>query len=321
MTVNETAEPRPSLKVRFDDVQRRHPVLGFPWAVQRKYSEDAGGRHAALMTYYGFLSLFPILLLIVAIVSRVLAGNDQLRQEVIAAIVPDQAQATVDAALQSMPSSGLPLLLGVLGVLGSAIGIITTAFDTLNHVAAVPHRLLLRGVRRYLRIFALLALLILAAAAIGGLSVFLGTREPRALTGVANAVAVVGILFLLMWSASALLLPRAPRLREVWLMALLGAVISTAFLAFGAILIPRFVEKSGAVYGAFATIVGLLAFIAIICRVLVYTAEVAVVQAWHLWPRSVDKENPTEADRIALGLLASEQERIDSQRVTSTITN
>ncbi len=320
MTVNEAAPPAPSFKARFDALQRKHPVLGFPWAVQRKYSEDAGGRHAALMTYYGFLSLFPILLLIVAIVSRVLAGNDQLRQEVITAIVPDQAQATVDAALQSMPSSGLPLLLGVLGVLGSAIGIITSAFNTLNHVAAVPHRRLIKGVRRYLRIFALLAVLMVAAAAIGGLSVFLGTRGPGTLTTIANAVAVVGMLFLVIWSASALLLPRAPRLHEVWLMALLGAVMITAFLAFAAILIPRFVEKSGAVYGAFATIVGLLAFIAIICRVLVYTAEITVVQAWHLWPRSLDKDDPTEADRIALGLLAREQERIDSQRVTSTIT-
>src|SRR3954469_9990068 len=63
-----------------DDVQRRHGALGFPWAVIKKYGDDDGGRAAALITYYGFLSVFPLLLLGVAIVSRVLAGAPELRR-------------------------------------------------------------------------------------------------------------------------------------------------------------------------------------------------------------------------------------------------
>ena len=57
-----------------DRVQRRHGLLGFPYAVIKKYGDDDGGREAALITYYGFLSIFPLLLLGVAILSRVLAG-------------------------------------------------------------------------------------------------------------------------------------------------------------------------------------------------------------------------------------------------------
>src|ERR1700746_2080632 len=45
-----------------DRLQRRHGVLGFPHAVIKKYGDDAGGRQAALITYYGFLSIFPLLL-------------------------------------------------------------------------------------------------------------------------------------------------------------------------------------------------------------------------------------------------------------------
>jgi hypothetical protein len=45
-----------------DGMQRRHGVLGFPYAVVKKYGDDAGGRQAALITYYGFLSNFPLLL-------------------------------------------------------------------------------------------------------------------------------------------------------------------------------------------------------------------------------------------------------------------
>ena len=46
-----------------DRLQRRHGVLGFPYAVVKKYGDDEGGRQAALITYYGFLSIFPLLLL------------------------------------------------------------------------------------------------------------------------------------------------------------------------------------------------------------------------------------------------------------------
>ena len=42
-----------------DRLQRKHGVLGFPYAVVKKYGDDAGGRQAALITYYGFLSIFP----------------------------------------------------------------------------------------------------------------------------------------------------------------------------------------------------------------------------------------------------------------------
>ena len=51
-----------------DSLQRRSTVLGFPYAVIKKYGDDEGGRHAALLTYYGFLSVFPLLLLVVVIV-------------------------------------------------------------------------------------------------------------------------------------------------------------------------------------------------------------------------------------------------------------
>ena len=61
-----------------DGLQRRHGVLGFPYAVVKKYGDDEGGRQAALITYCGFLSIFPLLLLGVAVLSRVLADHPDL---------------------------------------------------------------------------------------------------------------------------------------------------------------------------------------------------------------------------------------------------
>src|ERR1700755_2783801 len=96
-----------------DGVQRRHGVLGFPYAVIKKYGDDDGGREAALITYYGFLSIFPLLLLGVAILSPGLVANAYLRQQLITAIVPPVLQSTVEQALTTLPSSTVPFIAGL----------------------------------------------------------------------------------------------------------------------------------------------------------------------------------------------------------------
>ena len=68
-----------------DRLQRRHGVLGFPYAVVKKYGDDEGGRQAALITYYGFLSIFPLLLLGVAILG---AGGKRTAARSLARRVP-----------------------------------------------------------------------------------------------------------------------------------------------------------------------------------------------------------------------------------------
>ena len=88
-----------------DRLQRKHGVLGFPYAVVKKYGDDAGGREAALITYYGFLSIFPLLLLGVAVLSRVLASHPDLRRRLIDEIVPRALRSTVEQSLAAMPTS------------------------------------------------------------------------------------------------------------------------------------------------------------------------------------------------------------------------
>src|SRR5919204_2562320 len=66
-----------------DGFQQRHGVLGFPIGVVKKFGDDQAGKHAALLAYYGFLSLFPLLLVFVTLLGYALAGNKQLQEQVI----------------------------------------------------------------------------------------------------------------------------------------------------------------------------------------------------------------------------------------------
>ena len=66
---------------RLDAAQQKHPALGFPLAVLYKYVDDQGGYLAALIAYYAFLSLFPLLLLFSTILGWVLLGHPALRDQ------------------------------------------------------------------------------------------------------------------------------------------------------------------------------------------------------------------------------------------------
>jgi membrane protein len=300
-----------------DRLQRKHGVLGFPYAVVKKYGDDEGGREAALITYYGFLSIFPLLLLGVAVLSRVLAGHPDLRARFIAAVVPEALRSTVEHSLAALPTSAIPLVFGLIGLVFSGTGVVFSAYQTLNHVAAVPYRLRAGFVARYVRVFVMLATLLLGGLAAGALTV-VATALPGQ-PGLQRAAAVLGtalVAFAVFLLAARLLLARPAPVRALWPGAVLGAVVVTLVLNVGAPLLARLVTRAGPVYGSFATVAGMFALLYLVGQALVYAAEIAAVRYARLWPRAVDVNRPTEADARALALLAREQERIPAARVT-----
>ena len=299
-----------------DRLQRRHGVLGFPYAVVKKYGDDEGGRQAALITYYGFLSIFPLLLLGVAILSRILADHPDLRRRLIAEIVPQVLRPTIEHSLATLPTSTIPLVVGLIGLLFSGTGVVFSAYQTVNHVAAVPYRLRAGFVSRYVRVFAMLAALLLGALATGALTV-VATALPGQ-PAVQRAAAVAGsalVVFAVLLFGAKVLLARPAPVRALWPGAILGAAAVTVVLNVGAPLLARLVTKAGPVYGSFATVAGMFALLYLVGQALVYAAEIGAVRYARLWPRALDLNHPTAADARALALLAREQERIPAARV------
>jgi membrane protein len=299
-----------------DRLQREHDVLGFPYAVVKKYGDDAGGRQAALITYYGFLSIFPLLLLGVAVLSRVLASHPDLRRRLIDEIVPKALRSTVEQSLAALPTSTIPFVVGLAGLLLSGTGVVFSAYETLNHVAAVRYRFRAGFVSRYLRVFVVLAVLLLGALATGALTVVAAALPGQ--PGVQRAAAVAGsalVIFAVLLLGAKLLLARPAPVRALWPGAVLGAAAVTVVLNAGAPLLARLVTKAGPVYGSFATVAGMFALLYLVGQALVYAAEVAAVRYARLWPRALDLNRPTSADARALALLAREQERVPAARI------
>ena len=97
---------------RFDDYQQRRRWLALPMAVVKKFGDDHGGNLASLVAWYGFFSLFPLLLVFATILGYVLAGDPGTRQSVEHAVQSQfpaiaTTSATSAAAMSGSPRTGM----------------------------------------------------------------------------------------------------------------------------------------------------------------------------------------------------------------------
>ena len=95
----------------FDRVQRKHPVLAVPVAVIKKFGDDQGGGLAALVAYYSFFSLFPLLLVFVTVLGYVLDGNSSLQKSVEDSVLAHLPVIGTQIHVHSLEGSGTALVI------------------------------------------------------------------------------------------------------------------------------------------------------------------------------------------------------------------
>jgi uncharacterized BrkB/YihY/UPF0761 family membrane protein len=111
-----------------DRFQRKYPWAGFPLAVVYKYFDDFGAYLAALLTYYGFLSLFPLLLLFSTILGFVLSGDQRLQHEVLTSALHQFPVIGGNLAQPKRLGGGpVGLIVGILASLYGGLGVRDTA--------------------------------------------------------------------------------------------------------------------------------------------------------------------------------------------------
>jgi uncharacterized BrkB/YihY/UPF0761 family membrane protein len=111
------------------------------------------------------------------------------------------------------------------------------------------------------------------------------------------------------------LTPRQIAWQDLWPGALVGGVGWTVLQYAGGLLVAHSLQHASRLYGNFAVVLGLLAFLYLLAEVTVYAAEINVVRARHLWPRSIVQPPLTAADREVLAALALENKRRPEQYV------
>jgi membrane protein len=284
-----------------DGWQRRHAAGGFPIAVAKKFGEDRASNLAVLITYYAFVSLFPLLLAFVSILGFVLEDHPALRADVV-----DSALARIpvlgselSGQVQPLTGSGVALVIGLVGALWAGLGVTVALGRAFAEIADVPRLQQRNGLKaraRGVALLAILAALLIASTAVAGLAFNGGiAASTERAVAIAGSMIVNGIALL---TTFALLSPRPRHLRHLLPGVALATVGTLVLQALGGWFVDHTIADATAVYGTFAIVIGLLSWFLLGSHLLLLAAEINAVLRWRLWPRALAGELEPADQRV-----------------------
>ncbi len=299
-----------------DRLQQRHAVTAFAYAVVKKFGDDRGGNLTALITYYGFVSLFPLLLVGVTVLGFVLRGNEELQHRLVDSalanfpIIGDEIQKNIG----KVQGSGIALFIGLALTLYGGLGIANVAQQAMNRIWGVPVYARPGFLPRTLRSLAVLATIglgVLATTVWSGIGDRLAPGiGARVVIDVATVACYVG-LFLL---AFQVLVATRVEWRDLLPGAIAAGIAWELFQTLGVLYVSRVLQGMSQVYGMFALVLGLFAWISLEARAVLYAAELNAVRVQRLWPRSIAPPL-TEADQRAEISYVRNRARLPDERV------
>lgn len=305
---------------RIDRAQQAFGPAAFVFGVVKKYGDDRAGALAALITYYGFLSLFPLLLLLFTVLALVVGGNDSFTHSVEHSALAQfpVVGKTLDHSIKVVDHNAAPgVVVSLLVLAWGAQGAIQTGQYAMAQVWNVPGtarpNYWVRLARTLLMMVALGVFLVLSSTTAGFTSLAHGWP---AVAHVGGVVLTVGLNVLLYVVAFRLLTPKPIGHRGLLPGAVLGGLAWTVLQFAGTLIVGHTLAHASQLYGFFAIVLGLVAWIYLGAEVTMYAAELNVVKARRLWPRSMVQPPLTAADRRVLAAITKQDERRPEQHVT-----
>ncbi|ADH69354.1 MULTISPECIES: YihY/virulence factor BrkB family protein [Nocardiopsis] len=267
------------------ELRRRRPALDHLVRAYERYADRNGNQLAGAVTYFAFLSFFPLLALAFAAVGYLAAVQvevgDYLQQALDGVLPGLSEQLPIDEIAQARVGAGV---IGVLGLLYAGLNAVSALREALHSIWLKNLRegpnILLRKLADLLVMLGLGAALLLAVAftsvaqtatqwllgLVGLDGSLLANLSLRALA----LVIAVGANIVIFVLAFALLSGSGRPTRMMWRGALLGAVGFEVLKAAAAVLLAG--TLGNPVYASFAVLVGLLVWINLVMRLVMFSA-------------------------------------------------
>ncbi len=297
---------------RIDRLQQRSSPLGLVYGVIKKFGDDQGGSLAALITFFGFTSMFPLLLLVVTLLGSIAGSSSALTERV------------VNSALSQFPILGseiannihalhrknaVSLVVGIVGLILGSQGASQSSQYAMSQVWNIPMTQRPNYLARLVRTAGLIVVLGVFFLLGTSLSAFSSFTSPNYLLRATALVLSLAVNLSLYLIAFRILTPRQIGTRHLVLGAVIGGVAWTILQLVGGYLVSHQLTHASQVYGFFAIVLGILSWIYLGARILIYSAEINVVVTRRLWPRSMSGPLRTQADRKVLIALSEQQDR------------
>jgi membrane protein len=300
---------------RLDHRQQQSPRLSFIAAVVKKFTDDEAGQLAALIAYYAFVSIFPLLLVLVTVLGFVLQGDPGERERLLDGTLGQFPLISDQLKLHSLKGSGLGLAIGLVGALLAGLGITGATQNAFNRIWHVPYKHRPNFLSTRLRGLGMLA-------GLGTLSIASTVAAGFVGAGSHGAVAVVaGIIVAFIFNVALFMLAfkLLTAIELDWHDLLPGVIVAAVFWqllqSLGGFYLKHELQRTGPLYGTFALVLGLLAWLYLGAQMTIFAAEINVVRARRLWPRSFFSDPLLDADKRALTSSAETEERVHEENV------
>ena len=297
-----------------DRLQQRYPPLALPIAVFKRFGEHGGGRLVTMISYWSFFSIFPLLLVFVAILNIVLKDDENLRDRLVDGALGQVPVigTQLNKSQEALGGSWVTVAVGIATALWASLGAANALQTALDEVWDTPMFERPNGAVQRARSIAFLLVLAVgltaSTLAINATS-FVSSNELTVALGLL-ATLLVNVLILLttFW-----LLTSGP---TSWRELLPGTLVAAAGLvvlqSLGRWVVRRYIAGASDTYGTFAIVIALLSWFYLVSRVVLLGAELNAVLTHRLTPRSlVPSTQMTEGDRRAMLL---DQRRVQRDR-------
>jgi YihY family inner membrane protein len=299
---------------KFDDYQQQRKPLAIPLAVFKKFGDDQGGNLAALVAYFAFFSLFPLLLVFVTILGFVLQGDPSAQQSVEHSVTSQFPGIGASLKLDSLHGHVLVLIFGIVTSLLSGLGVTNAAQNAMNQVWAVPFKHRPNFIQSRLRglalLFSLGAMFLIATFASGLVTGGLGGPLLKA----AGIVISLILNFGLFLAAFRLMTSSAIETRCLLIGVGFAAVGWEILQIVGGVYIGHVEKHWTGTYASIGFVIALLVWLHLGAQLTLYAAEINVVVARGLWPRSLFSPKIPEDERT-LEAIAKVEERSPAEKI------
>lgn len=312
---------------RLDRFQRQHRAIGLPLGVLYKFFDDQGAYQAAILTYYGFIAIFPLLLIASSVLGFVLQNDQTLKAELLnSALRQFPIVGTQLGQPEGIRGSTPAIVIGAIAALYGAGGLGQAAQNAINVTLAVPRNSRVNPIVARLRSLVLLfagGATVLVVAVLTSLASQPGGFGIKVDTGVGwllrlgSVILTAGVLAAMVWYASSQRLSVRQVIPGAAAVAILWQLLQDA----GGLYVEHVVTKASSMNSTFALVLGLVALLYLAATIAVLGLEINVVLAERLYPRALltpftDEVQLTDADRRAYTRYAQAQRHKGFERVS-----
>jgi membrane protein len=286
-------------------LQRRKPFLAIAFATYKKFYDDQAGYLAALIAYYGFASLLPLLLLLISLLELVAGSDRVLRDQLLHSALSQYPGVAGELKSGGKGATGFALAAGLVFTIYGAHRFATSVQNAMNTVWGVPRYRRPKLPMSLLRSFGLIAVMgpgLLATVTLSGIANGIGE-----LGGIGSRVLAICVSLLLniglFWLGFRIATDEEIRTRDLRLSAILAAISWEILQLSGGYFLSHQL-KSNSVYGAFGIVLGLLTWLYLQAQLTLYLVELNVVRVRQLWPRMLTPPPSGYADLRTYDLAA-----------------